>query len=74
MTNGSKNLTKNTEVIIPMTRNLLRHNTLIVFNTDAFTTALSTLFTTSNTTNPSTIAIDSTSDTFEARQNYSVRV
>ena len=44
---------------MPIKRNRLRHNILIVFRTVAFTTALSTLLTTSNTTKPRTIAIDS---------------
>jgi hypothetical protein len=49
--------------MMPMNRNLLRHNMFIVFSTLAFTTALSTLLTTSKTTKPSTIAIDSINDT-----------
>ncbi len=71
---GSKNLTRNTEVIMPINRNLLRHNMLIVFNTEAFTTALSTLLMTSNTTRPITIAMSSTNDTVEARPIYGVDV
>jgi hypothetical protein len=66
---GNRNLTRNTEVMMPINRNLLRHSTLIVLSTLAFTTALSTLLTTSKTTKPSTMAIDSTSDTAEARPN-----
>ena len=47
---GNKNRTKKTEVMIPIRRNLLRQSRLIVFRTVAFTMALSTLLTTSNTT------------------------
>ena len=71
---GNKNLTRKTEVIMPIRRNLFRQSMLIVFRTVAFTTALSTLLTTSNTTSPTTMAIDSTSDTVETPQIYNAGV
>src|SRR5674476_415267 len=47
ITSGKINRTKKTDVTIPIRRNLLRHNMLIVFKTLALTIALSTLLTTS---------------------------
>ena len=72
--NGSKNLTKNTDVMMPIRRNLLRHKMLIVFRTLALTIALSTLLTTSKTIKPITMAIDYTNDTVKARPTYGTRV
>jgi hypothetical protein len=59
---------------MPIIRNLFRHKMLIVFKTLALTIALSTLLTTSKTIKPTTIAIDSTRDTVEARSTYGVHV
>ncbi len=74
ITSGKINRTKKTDVKMPIRRNLLRHNMLIVFKTLALTIALSTLLTTSKTIKPTTITIDSTSDTVLARPTYSVHV
>src|SRR5665647_3386226 len=74
ITSGKINRTKKTDVTIPIRRNLLRHNMLIVFKTLALTIALSTLLTTSKTIKPITITIDSTRDTILARPTYSVHV
>jgi hypothetical protein len=62
MISGRMKRTKNTDVIMPISRNRLRHSILIVLRTLALTMALSTLFTTSKTINPATMSISSTRD------------
>jgi hypothetical protein len=60
--NGRRNLTRKTDVKMPIIRNLRRHNVLIVLRMLAFTIALSTLLTISKTIKPMTIATDSMID------------
>jgi hypothetical protein len=56
--------------MMPIRRTIIRYNILTVFSVLALKIALSMLLTTSNTTKPITIKIDSTSDTVEARSTW----